>query len=561
MPKREYLHRTAGISNPVSFCVVCFRQRGRLILLHERGTGMILQVKNLTVVHKKDDKELIRDLSFRLCPGDRTAVIGEEGNGKSTLLQAIYDSAGVERYAEVSGQILVHGARIGYLAQEPERNFEKETVYAYCALSPGFYDLQPARLREIAGQLAVPADFFYSDQEVKTLSGGERVKLRMARLLMDEPDIWLLDEPSNDLDLAAVQWLERFIRNCRQPVLYVSHDELLLERTANMVIHLEQLRRKTQPRHTVVHMPYADYVSSRLHDMEHQEQVAGEERREYRKQQERLRQIEQKVEHRQRTISRQDPAGGRLLKKKMHVIKSQERRFEKEFSEFTQIPESEESIYIPFPGGEALPNGKKVCELEIPVLEVPGRVLAQNIRLRVTGPEKIGIVGHNGCGKSTLIRYLAGQLRERKDIRAAYMPQTYADGMDYEKTPIEFLTVNGDREENIRICTYLGSMKYTADEMSHPIGELSGGQKAKLYLLKLSMSGCNVMLLDEPTRNFSPLSNPVIRRELKRFSGAMISISHDRKFLEEVCDKVYELQKDGLHLLDKSTLQEEKYRV
>lgn len=118
--------------------------------------------------------------------------------------------------------------------------------------------------------------------------------------------------------------------------------------------------------------------------------------------------------------------------------------------------------------------------------------------------------------------------------------------MDLRETPADYLSVAGDREELTLIRTYLGSMKYTKEEMERPMSALSGGQKAKVFLLKLSMSGANVLLLDEPTRNFSPLSNPVIRQVLKDFRGAIISASHDRKYIEEVCDKVYWLDEEGL---------------
>ena len=116
---------------------------------------------------------------------------------------------------------------------------------------------------------------------------------------------------------------------------------------------------------------------------------------------------------------------------------------------------------------------------------------------------------------------------------------------------MEYLAVIGDKEETTRIRTYLGSMKYTADEMSHPIRELSGGQKAKILLLKISMSGADVLILDEPTRNFSPLSRPVIREVLASYGGAIISISHDRKFIAQVCDTVYRLTADGLVKVEK----------
>ena len=130
------------------------------------------------------------------------------------------------------------------------------------------------------------------------------------------------------------------------------------------------------------------------------------------------------------------------------------------------------------------------------------------------------------------------------------MPQNYEDMLDMDKSPVEFLSKTGDKEELTRIRTYLGALKYTADEMDHPIRELSGGQRAKTLLLKMSMSGANVLILDEPTRNFSPLSGPVIRRMLAGFEGAIISVSHDRKYIAEVCDTVYRLDDTGLNAVN-----------
>jgi ATPase subunit of ABC transporter with duplicated ATPase domains len=125
------------------------------------------------------------------------------------------------------------------------------------------------------------------------------------------------------------------------------------------------------------------------------------------------------------------------------------------------------------------------------------------------------------------------------------MPQNYEELLPLEQTPVEFLS-DGSRQSISMMRTYLGSMKFTADEMTHPMRELSGGQKAKIMLLYLDTSGCDVLLLDEPSRNFSPLSNPVIRRMLAGYRGAIISVSHDRKYIAEVCDQIYELTADGL---------------
>ena len=130
------------------------------------------------------------------------------------------------------------------------------------------------------------------------------------------------------------------------------------------------------------------------------------------------------------------------------------------------------------------------------------------------------------------------------------MPQNYEDLLNFDETPIEFLSETYDKEENVRICTFLGSLRYTIEEMNHKISELSGGQKAKLLFLKMTMKGYDVLILDEPTRNFSPLSNPVIRKILKNFKGAIISVSHDRKYIKEVCTKVYELNENGIKTTD-----------
>ena len=192
-----------------------------------------------------------------------------------------------------------------------------------------------------------------------------------------------------------------------------------------------------------------------------------------------------------------------------------------------------------------------MLEYDLDCLQAPdARVLSRNIHLRIKGPEKVCIVGKNGRGKTTLLRKIAALLLDRKDIKAVYMPQNYEELLELSMSPVEYLAETGDKEEETRIRTYLGSLKYTPEEMDHAISELSGGQKAKILLLKMSLSGANVLILDEPTRNFSPLSNPVIREILSEYQGAIISISHDRKYIRQVCDIVYELTEEGLQTLE-----------
>ena len=507
----------------------------------------MLQVRKLHIAMKKDLRELVRDFTFALNPGDKAAIIGEEGNGKSTLLKLIYDENLVEGYVEWSGAIQKDGMILGYLSQElPEEDRDK-TAYEFCCGEEAFLDSSPKEVADAAAKLRFPADLFYSDRKMGTFSGGEKVKLRMALLTLRRPDCYLLDEPSNDLDIETLEWLESFIRECPQPVLYISHDEMLLENTANVIIHLEQLRRKTLPRYTVARMGYRRYVEERLSKFAHQEQVAKKEREEERKRQEKLRKIEQKVQHQLDNIAYSDRDHvGKMLKKKMKSVKSMEHRFDREREDMTEFPDSEEAILVGFGPDTAVPGGKTVVDFSLPRLEAGGELLAQNIRLYVRGAEHVCIIGNNGAGKTTLLRQIANELLPRRDLKAAYMPQDYGETVDQGQTPVEFLAKSGEKEELTRVKTYLGSMKYTPEEQGHSIAELSGGQKAKLFFLKMILDGANVLVLDEPTRNFSPLSGPVIRGILRDFPGCIISVSHDRKYIGQVCSTLYRLEPSGL---------------
>lgn len=510
----------------------------------------MIQVKNLSITYKKDLRELVSDLSFVLNDGDKAAVIGEEGNGKSTLLKLVYDESTVGDYVEYQGEIIRNNCILGYLGQDLEPGERAMSVYGFLSEEAGFWESTPGELAMYARKLHLPVSLLYSEQQMDTLSGGERVKICMIRILCCKPDVLLLDEPSNDIDIETLQWLEQWILDWRGPVLYISHDEVLLERTANKIIHLEQIRKKKAARNTVRKLGYTAYAGERAEGLKKQEQLAKKERSDYKKQQQKLQQIEQKVAHRQETITRQDPGGARLLKKKMHSLKSMEHRMERDFEHLTEFPDAEDAIFIRFREVTPLPARKTVLDLTLPELAAGERILARDIHLRVVGNEKICLTGKNGVGKSTLIKQIAERLLSRNDIKAAYMPQNYEDIEDFracsDTTPVAFLSRRGDKEETTEIRTFLGSLKYTAEEMSHPVRELSGGQRAKLLLLKLCMSGANVLILDEPTRNFSPLSGPVIRNMLAEFPGAIISISHDRKFIEEVCDTVYVLEEQGL---------------
>lgn len=499
----------------------------------------MLQVTNLSVRMIRDGRTLIDHLSFTLSPGERAALIGEEGDGKSTLLKLLYDQTSVAEYAEYEGTIRITGKAV-YLPQMlPAELREKSPAEL-------LFSANPAALTRIFEQLSLPPELPEDTRPAATLSGGEKVKLQLLLLLLGEPDVLLLDEPSGDLDLQTAEWLQNFLCRTRLPVMFASHDGTLIRTCANMLIHLEQVRRKTVARTTVARMDYEEYTERRQLGFERQTRLAHKEHAEFQEKQDRWRRIYQQVDAAQASISRADPGGGRLLKKKMHSVKSQGRRLEREEANLPDAADFEEAILPRWSAEVAFPAGKTAVDFTLPMLRAGEKLLAENIRLCVRGPQKIGIIGKNGAGKTTLMRAMADVLLPRRDIRAAYMPQDYRDVLPPEMTPVDFLVPDGNKEKRTFARTCLGSMKLTAKEMERPADTLSGGTQAKLLFLKMILDKSNVLLLDEPTRNFSPLSAPVICSMLRDFPGAIIAVSHDRDFLDAVCEELWELRPDGL---------------
>ena len=511
----------------------------------------MIQIKNVSFTHRIDLKEILKDFSLTLNYGDKAVIIGEEGNGKSTLLKWIYNPEFISDYMEFNGERVLNNEVLAYLPQELPQKDKEKSLYEFFSEESQFWDITPKELGKMASNFNLNIDFFYSEQKLKTLSGGEKIKAQIMRILMKKPTVLLLDEPSNDIDISTLEWLENFINSWEYIVLFISHDETLIENTANMVIHMEQLRRKTVSRCEVHKIPYREYISQRTHLFEKQEQQAVYEKKQKEIRDEKFRKIYQKVLIQQHKTNRgylRTEGFKRNREDRLMAFKSREYRFEREDKNMTQMPESEEAINIKQnPDQSPIPNGKYVIEYALDKLTTPDhRVLAENIELNIRGSEKICIIGNNGCGKTTLIKKIAENLLARKDIKAMYMPQNYEEELDLSMTPVDYLDKTGDKAEHTKIQTFLGSLKYTAEEMSHAISELSGGQKAKILLLKMILSDANVLILDEPTRNFSPLSAPVIRNMLSEFPGAIISISHDRKYIDEVCDRVYVLSQKGL---------------
>lgn len=173
-------------------------------------------------------------------------------------------------------------------------------------------------------------------------------------------------------------------------------------------------------------------------------------------------------------------------------------------------------------------------------------VLVDSLSFTLNDGERLALIGEEGNGKSTLLHLIRNTLEKRSDLRVFYMPQDAGDLLDFSLSPVELLSPSGKKEERSRAGILLGSMKFTADEMNHPSVGLSGGQKAKLMFLMMAESGANVLLLDEPTRNLSPLSGPVIRELLAEYPGCIITVSHDRRLIQEVCTRTVTLTPEGV---------------
>lgn len=500
---------------------------------------MMLQARNVCIYLNQDDRLLIDGFSFSLGATDKVAIIGEEGNGKSTLLKLLYDDEAGHDYMYYTGEIIRQG-KIAYLPQFMDEQ-------ACLSVSDYLADIDFYDDYEVVNRLGLTDEFLYSAQPLRTCSGGEKMKLQLLKLLIEHPDVLLLDEPSNDLDIDTLIFLENLIRDSRIPVIFISHDEMLISSCANVIIHIEQLIRKTQCNITISRLSYDAYLSYRNLQFDRQKQIAQQERSQYKKKKAKLQQLYEKAQH---NTSWKNPDGiassDGHAKKSMQTLISKGKRFEREKENFTDIPDRETGIIIRFDPEITIPAQKRILDLELPELTIDGHLLSTNVSLSVFGPQHVCIIGKNGIGKSTLLKEIWKILKDRPDLNVGYMPQDYRDVLDYDQTPVAYLQAAYDKETYTKALTFMGTMKFTREEMHRTIGALSGGQKAKIIFLGMVLKKANVLILDEPTRNFSPLSAPVIRKTLADFHGTIISISHDRLYLDEVADVIYELTPQGL---------------
>ncbi len=500
-------------------------------------------------------REILRDISLSFFPGAKIGVLGYNGAGKSTLLKIM---AGVEK--EYSGEARpMPGINIGYLPQEPQLDPNKDVrgnveeglgeikeaqealnkVYAaYSDPDADFEKLaaEQARLEAIvqAGDghnientLERAADALRLppwDADVTKLSGGERRRVALCRLLLSKPDMLLLDEPTNHLDAESVAWLERFLAEFPGTVIAVTHDRYFLDNVAGWILELDR-------GHGI---PWQGNYSSWLEQKE--KRLEQEEKTEA---------ARRKAMQAELEWVRANPKG-RQAKSKARL-----KQFEELSSSDYQKRSETKEIYIP-PGPRL---GDLVFELDKVSKSYGDRVLYDNLSFKVPRGAIVGILGPNGVGKTTLFRMLAGQekpesgeLRVGDTVQLAYVDQS-RDALDAKKTAWEEVSNGQDIIQvggyEIPSRAYLGRFNFKGSDQQKRVGELSGGERNRLHLAKLLKSGGNVLLLDEPTNDLDTETLRALEEAVLDFPGSVMVISHDRWFLDRVATHILAFEDDG----------------
>ena len=500
-------------------------------------------------------REILKDISLSFFPGAKIGVLGLNGAGKSTLLKIM---AGID--TDIQGEARPQaGIKIGYLAQEPQLNAEKDVrgnveeglseaidalagldkIYAAYAEPDADFDAlakEQARLEDIIQatdahnietRLNVAADALRLppwDADVANLSGGEQRRVALARLLLSEPDMLLLDEPTNHLDAESVGWLERFLEGFTGTVVAITHDRYFLDNAAGWILELDRGRG----------IPYEGNYSTWLEAKD--QRLAQEQRQEASRQ----KAIKAELEW-----VRSNPKG-RQAKNKARLA-----RFDELNSQDFQTRNETNEIYIP-PGPRL---GDKVIEVEGLRKVFGDRLLFDNVSFTVPKGAIVGIIGANGMGKSTLFRLLmgheqpdGGSVTVGETVQLGYVDQS-RDDLDGSKTVWEEVS---DGLDIIRIGTYevpsrsyIGRFNFKGSDQQKFVKDLSGGERNRLHLAKLLKQGANVLLLDEPTNDLDVETLRALEDAVQAFPGSAMVISHDRWFLDRIATHILAYEDDG----------------
>jgi ATP-binding cassette ChvD family protein len=503
------------------------------------------------------DRQVLSGISLSFLPGAKIGVLGPNGAGKSTLLRIM---AGLEEPSSGVAE-LAPGATVGFLSQEPDLdpardvrgNVEdgvrplRDLLDRFAELSARFAEplgddelntlleeqgsVQDAIERADAWSLDATLDHASdalrlppADQDVTTLSGGERRRVALCRLLLSAPDLLLLDEPTNHLDAESVAWLERFLHDYRGTVIAVTHDRYFLDNVAGWILELDRGRG----------IPFAGNYSSWLEQKE-----------------QRLAVEEKQASARRRTLQR-ELEWVRSSPTARHA-KSRARlgAYERLLAEEQSVRLDQVEIHIP-PGPRL---GDLVIEARGLTKGYGDRLLIEDLSFSLPPGGIVGVIGANGAGKTTLFRMIAGEeqpdageLRIGETVQLAYVDQSRA-GLDPEGTVWKEISGNRDTillgRREISSRQYVSWFNFKGADQQKRVSDLSGGERNRVHLAKLLRSGGNVLLLDEPTNDLDVDTLRALEQALVEFAGCAVVISHDRWFLDRICTHVLAFEGDS----------------
>ena len=506
-------------------------------------------------------KSVLKDISLTLQQGARMGLIGVNGSGKSTLFRLI---AGQMEPDE--GTIsLMRGTRVGMLTQEADiqsdltvreelsrvfepvremerrlRALEEEMAQKhedeaeldrlsreYARLTDRFEDAGgyewPSRIQGVLAGLGFARG--REDQPASVLSGGEKTRLCLARLLLTQPDLLMLDEPTNHLDLSSIQWLEDTLKKYRGTVLIISHDRYFMNSVCDCMAEIS-MRRLVQYEGN-----YDQFTVKRQADIERQI-------REYKLQQAEIAR-QQAIIQRYRMYNRE---------KSIRAAESREKRLEK--MERLERPVDEQHVRFSFEARRR--TGDDVLKVRGLAKSFEGRSLFENFDLHLRAGDRVAIIGPNGVGKSTLLNIIArklkadaGEVEFGANVDLGYYEQ-HQTGLDPEKDVLNELWDAFPRLDLDRVRSVLALFLFTGDDVYKKISMLSGGEKGRVSLCKLMLKRDNLLLLDEPTNHLDMDSREVLEGALEDFDGTILTVSHDRYFINRVADRIIEMRPDGV---------------
>lgn len=519
----------------------------------QKQSACMLNIHNLTVSFQGED--LFKKIAFQVSAGNRIGLIGKNGSGKSTLLRVIagdqpYDEGSVSIGKDVkigflrqdiefeSGRTLVEEAQQAFVElKEIEQKLEDintqlgtRTDYeseSYNQLLIDLHDLQ-SRYELLGGYtyqgdterillgLGFKREAF--DKLTENFSGGWRMRIELAKLLLQKNDILLLDEPTNHLDIESIVWLERFLQTYEGAVILVSHDKMFLDNTTNRTIEISFGKIYDYNK------PYSKYLVYRAQLQE--QQIAAQ-----RNQQREIEQTERLIERFRASATKASMA--QSLIKKLDRME----RIEVDVRDTTQL-----NLHFPI----SVQPGRVVIKMEHLSKSFGDHKVLEDVNMLVPRGAKIAFVGQNGQGKSTLAKCIVGEethegfLELGHNVEIGYFAQNQSEYLDGNLTVHETLIEASNDRNRANVRNVLGSFLFRGDDVDKQVSVLSGGERNRLALAKLMMQPFNVLIMDEPTNHLDIDSKNVVKEALKNFEGTLILVSHDREFLQGLTDIVYE---------------------